>query len=154
MKNSEIDIEAVKSAFDSVKLIKGQVISFGTSDQQGSPNIAPVGSMRIVDNKTVHVLQGELGRTVKNLKNNPKAVFSVTSQPKLRDLLNDKDGNLGYRVYCNFIGTEDSEGAIREESELLLNRIPFYLRRGFLKFIEANIKCLLKFEITDIRKVY
>lgn len=147
------DLAAVRKAFDSIKILKGQIISFGTCDADGNPNIAPIGSMRIVDDKTVHVLQGELGRTMKNLRSNPKAVFSVLGLPGLRSLLKDEDETLGYRVYCNYTGTEDSESALQEELSSILKRMPFLFRRSIAGMIRKRVKRVLRFEITDIRVV-
>jgi predicted pyridoxine 5'-phosphate oxidase superfamily flavin-nucleotide-binding protein len=146
-------MDAVKAAFDSIKLIKGQIISVGTCDADGNPNVAPVGSVRIVDDRTVHLIQGELGRTMKNLKANPRAVFSVVTRPKLRALLKDKDQNLGYRVYGRFTGVDESKEAVRDEADKILSRLPFLLRRSFRGFVEKNLKRVLEFEITSVRAV-
>jgi hypothetical protein len=156
MTTQAIDLQTVQRAFDDLKIIKGQTISFATCDAEGNPNVAPIGSMRIVDHKTVHVLQGFLAQSMANLKANPRAAFSVCLRPRLLDIFKSNGKGkevLGYRVYCNFTGSDDSPEAIRQEYQLIARRVPFFLRRPFLKFCNKNLKRLLKFEITDIREV-
>jgi hypothetical protein len=154
--NQAIDMSAVKQAFDELKVHKGYTVSLATCDAAGIPNVAPVGSARLVDDNTVHVLQAFLGRTVKNVRENPKAAFAVSLKPRVRDVLRGRSGNrelLGYRVYCTFDGVDDSRAAIDEEVRHLLKRLPFWLRKPFLAFLTGNLKRVLKFTITEVRPI-
>lgn len=148
---------AAKKAFDGIKILKGQIISIATCDRDGVPNVAPIGSMRIVDEETVHVLQGFLPRTYSNLKTNPRAMFSVCANSSLWDslrLFKDKTDNaLGYQVYCEYIGADDSKAVVEQESRIISSRVPFYTRGPFLKFCRNNLSRLLKFKIKEVRAI-
>ena len=134
MSNPSVDPIAVQKAFDDVAIIKGQTISFATVDAEGNPNVA---------------------QSVANLEANPKAAFSVTLRPRLRDVFSAKEGKtaMGYRVYCRYTGADDSQEAMEQEYVQILKRIPFFMRRPFLKFCRQNLKRVLKFEVTGIREV-
>ncbi len=157
MKAERTIIEGAKAAFNHIKITKGQYTNIATCDIEGNPNVAPIGSMRIVDDRTVHVLQGFLPKTMKNLRSNPKATFSVCLRPKVLDMLslfNDKkEDRLGYQVYCELEGTDASKEAVAREYRLIADRAPRVLRRFFLKFCEKNLKQLLRFRITGVREI-
>lgn len=150
-------IEGAKNAFNNIKISKGQFMTIATCDSEGNPNVAPIGSMRVVNDKTVHVLQGFLPRTLKNLRTNPKASFSVVlGQSLLQSLLfflSPKNKSLGYQVYCEFKGTDDKKETVERETNQLVNRVPFLFRGVFRKFCKKNLKQLLIFQITDIREI-
>ena len=144
-------------AFNTIRITKGQATSIATCDMDGNPNVAPIGSMRIVDQNTVHVLQGFLARTLSNLKSNPKATFSVCVPPSFRDIFTlfkkNEEGPLGYQVYCELTEMDESKEAVEREYRQLVNRAPRLLRGLFLKFCERNLKRLLRFKILEIREI-
>ena len=143
--------------FNNAKLLKGQVTSIATCDAQGNPNVAPIGSMRVVDENTVHVLQGFLHQTNKNLEVNPKAAFSICLRPKLLDFRNlfkqKEEKPMGYQVYAELINVENSHEAVEREYRQLAHLAPFFLRGLFLKFCRKNLKRLLTFRITGVRAI-
>jgi hypothetical protein len=147
--------QQAQAAFNSIKIMKGQITSIGTCDSEGHPNVAPIGSMRIVDANTVHVLQGFLPRTIKNLESNPRAAFSVTLPTTLGSLISmfrsGDDAPVGYRVYCELTSIEDDNATVKMEAQELLRRVPWLVRRPFKRFCDKNLKRLLKFKILAIR---
>jgi predicted pyridoxine 5'-phosphate oxidase superfamily flavin-nucleotide-binding protein len=151
-------IKAAAKAFNTIKILKGQSVSIATSDNEGTPNVAPIGSMRFVDDSRVHVLQGFLARTGSNLKKNPKATFLVCLRPRLLENINlfrrePNEGVLGYQVTCEYQGSDDSSESVAKESRFLLKRIPWFLRSAFRKFCEKNLKRLLKFKVLEVRAI-
>lgn len=150
-------ITAARKAFNGIKILKGQSISIATCDRDGVPNVAPIGSMRIVDEETVHVLQGFLPRTFGNLRQNPRAMFSVCVRSSLWESLrffrDRSDSALGYQVYCEYTGADDSKTAVQNESHAISNRVPFFLRGLFLKFCRHHLSRLLKFKIKEVRVI-
>lgn len=144
-----------QAAFNTLKITKGQITTIATCDEQGNPDVAPIGSMRVVDEKTVHVLQGFLPRTMKNLERNPRAAFSVTLPATLGTLISmfgkGADAPSGYRMYCEFCGMEESRESIMAEAREISSRVPWVMRKGFRRFIDQNIKRLLTFSIREIR---
>ncbi|MDJ0761430.1 MAG: pyridoxamine 5'-phosphate oxidase family protein [Myxococcota bacterium] len=150
-------IQTATKAFNEAKILKGQTVSIATCDNEGTPNVAPVGSMRIVDEHTVHVLQGFLYKTCNNLKQNPKATFSVCLRPKLSDTVSmfksaPKDV-LGYQLYCEYVGGDETKEAVAKERGEILYRAPVLFRGLFRKFCEKNLSRLLKFRILDVREI-
>jgi hypothetical protein len=148
--------EQARNAFNSIQISKGQVVTIATCDADGVPDLAPIGSMRVVDEHTVHVLQGFLPRTLRNLKINPKAAFSVTLPPttlgSFKTILG-KDANapLGYRMYCELTSIEEEQALVQSEARELTRRAPLLLRGAFLRFCERNLKRLLRFRIVEVR---
>ena len=156
MSNRQTDFETVQNAFNGIRVTKGQYTSIATCDSEGTPNVAPIGSMRIVDEKTVHVLQGYLPRTFANLRQNPKATFSVCLKPKLLDLIDvikETDAPMGYQVTCEFVGVDETEDAVTTECLQIVRRVPLLFRRPFIKFSRNKLKRLLKFNILEVRAV-
>jgi predicted pyridoxine 5'-phosphate oxidase superfamily flavin-nucleotide-binding protein len=151
------DIQAAKNAFNTIKVLKGQAVSIATCDDRGVPNVAPIGSMRIVDDQTVHVLQGFLHKTISNLKKNPKATFSVCLRPSILDSVSmfkeEGDEVLGYQVYCDYVSADGDKTAIIDEFHAIKKRVPFFFRGMFLKFCEKNLSRLLKFRIVSVRAI-
>jgi predicted pyridoxine 5'-phosphate oxidase superfamily flavin-nucleotide-binding protein len=148
---------AAKQAFNTAKIFKGQIVSIATCDTQGNPNTAPIGSMRIVNENTVHVLQGFLGKSLENLENNPKAAFSICLRQRVLSLSNlfaksDKKV-MGYRVYGELVEINDSQEAVKQEYQQLLRRVPWPFKGLFLKFCQKNLKRLLIFKITGMRAI-
>ena len=157
MKDETRQIMKAKKAFDGIKILKGQSISIATCDGDGVPNVAPIGSMRIVDEETVHVLQGFLCRTFGNLKKNPKAMFSVCVNSSLWETIGffkDRSSSvLGYQVYCEYTGADDSRTAVERESRLISNRVPFVFRGLFLRFCRNHLSRILTFKIKEVRVI-
>lgn len=149
--------QGAQKAFNNIKIMKGQYMTIATCDREGNPNVAPIGSMRILDDKTVHVLQGFLPKTFNNLQRNPKASFSVCIQPSLLNFLfffrGQKSTLLGYQVYCEYKGVNGSKEAVEKEYRQLVNRVPFLIRSLFLRFCKKNLKRLLMFELIDVREI-
>jgi Pyridoxamine 5'-phosphate oxidase len=157
MKKDPETLAAAKKAINTAKILKGQYVSIATCDAQGVPNVAPIGSLRIVDENTAHVLQGFLFQSYKNLEGNPKAAFAVCFRPKLGDFFKLFKGSgqdaMGYQVYGELLRVDDSQAAVEQEYRQMLPRMPFFLRRLFLRFCRANLKRLLAFQITGVRKI-
>jgi hypothetical protein len=147
--------QQAQAAFNSLKLMKGQITNIATCDNQGNPNVAPVGTMRIVDQDTVHVLQGLLPRTIQNLESNPRAAFSVTMPMTLRSfasmLFSRDEAPVGYRVYCELTGIDDDKAAVQREAQAIVGRVPRLFRAAFGRFCDQNLKRLLKFRILSVR---
>jgi predicted pyridoxine 5'-phosphate oxidase superfamily flavin-nucleotide-binding protein len=144
-----------QTAFNSIKVMKGQVATIATCDTLGHPNVAPIGSMRVVDFNTVHVLQGLLPRTMKNLQSNPRAAFSVILPMTLGSALSmfrsGNDAAIGYRVYGELTSIEDDQAAVKLEAHDIVKRVPYLLRGAFTRFCDKNLKRILKFRILEIR---
>ncbi len=149
--------ECVQKAFNAINLLKGQYASIATCDDDGNPNVAPAGSVRVVDENTVHVLQGFLPKTLSNLNVNPRAAFSVCTRSNFfRDILSlmsNKKMVMGYRVYCEYVGAEESKDAVEKEGVLVARRAPFIVRRFLLSFLRKNIQRMLIFKIVGIREI-
>jgi hypothetical protein len=148
--------ERAARAFNTANIMKGQVVSIATCDPQGCPNVAPIGSMRVVDANTVHVLQGFLPRTLKNLESNPAAAFSITLRTSmLREiwgmLRKGPDAPIGYRLYGRLVEMSDDRALVHRETQEIVRRMPWFMRRTFAGFCEKNLRRLLSFEIVDIR---
>ena len=151
------DIKSVMRTFNTIAVMKGQYTNIATSDEQGNPNVAPIGSMRMVDETTVHILQGFLPKTMSNLRKNPKAVFSVCLRPTLAGMLatfrEKEEDILGYQVYCTLTGETRDELAITREARIIARRAPFIFRRSLNSFCKKNLKRLLTFTVDDIRAI-
>ena len=149
--------EKLKTMFNGIRPLRGELVGFATHDPDGYPNIAPVGSMRVVDEHTIHVLQGMLPRTMANLRKNPGAVFCVWKRPTLGGILKSvagkEDGCAGYRVYAQFIEEVDDPDAIEREFCHILPRIPWVARRPMKQFFRKNLRKLLRFSIEEIREI-
>ncbi len=149
--------EHAQKTFNTINLLKGQYASIATCDGHGNPNVAPAGSIRIVDENTVHMLQGFLPQTWSNLLANPRAAFSACTRSNLfQDILSLRNNSktvMGYRVYCDYVGAGESKAAIEQEIAAIANRVPFMMRRFLFSFLRKNIQRLLIFKITGIREV-
>jgi uncharacterized pyridoxamine 5'-phosphate oxidase family protein len=154
------NIESAKNAFNHINLLKDQYVSIATADRDGNPNVAPIGSMRIADDNTVHVLQVSLPKTIKNLRENPKAAFSVSFQHSMLDIRSwfsffkgVGNSTLGYQLYGTLTGISDKKEDVSKAVDALFPRVPFFIRGPFRKFCDKNMKRLLTFSIDDIRKI-
>ncbi len=151
------DIEKVKTLLNKMKIMKGQVAHIATCDQNGQPNIAPIGSMRITNDGKVHVVYGYLNKTYSNLKMNPKATFSffqISGMSGFLGFLREKEeGILGYRVYCDYVEAIDNEVKLGNETAHILMKFPWLMRKPFGKFAKKNFKKVLVFTINDIRPI-
>ncbi len=151
-------LAAASQVFNTARVLSGQHVSIATCDTEGRPNVAPVGSMRVVDDSTVHILQGFLHQTCKNLERNPHVAFSICVRPKLSDMLfkmfrRRSDAPMGYQLYGELTGIDDSQQAVEEESLRVAERIPFLVKRPFLRFCKKNLRRLFKFRITGVRPI-
>jgi hypothetical protein len=157
MKTKIENLEHAKQVFNTISILRGQYVNIATADKSGSPNVAPIGSMRIAEDGTIHVLQGFLPRTMKNLREQPKAVFSVCFRKSLLDMilfLKEKDdAALGYQVYSTLRAVSDSHSDVLKEAEAISSRVPFFMRKPFRKFCDKNLKRLLTFSIDEIREI-
>lgn len=155
MNSQQPMFEQAKAAFNSIKILKGQIATMATCDPLGRPNVAPIGSMRVVDSNTVHVLQGLLPRSMKNLETNPRAAFSVILPMTLGSVItmlrSGKDAPSGYRVYCELERIDEDASVVKTAAQGLQNRVPFFLRRPFAQFCSKTLKRLLVFKILEIR---
>ncbi len=148
--------EAAKKVFNNIRVMKGEFTSIATCDDSGNPNVAPIGSMRIMDDHTIHVLQGFLPRTHNNLKMNPKAVFAVRCRDslvkKLFSFIKDpEDEVMGYRVYGSLTQISDSKAVLQREIKAISPRVPWLFRKSFHKFCDARLNHLWVFSLDDIR---
>jgi hypothetical protein len=148
----------VKKAFNELKVTRGQYTNIATSNMDGTPNVAPIGSMRVVDEHTVRVLQGFLPRTLANLRKNPQATFSVCLRQSLVSNLKffgkkDSADILGYQIYCTYKGESDIKEDLDAEITAISNRVPFFVRGPFRTFCNKNLKRVLMFDIKDIRAI-
>jgi hypothetical protein len=152
-----IDFPKVQQAFNRIRPLSGQLVGMATCDPNGIPNIAPVGSMRVVDEETVHVLQGGLPRTMANLQTNPNVAFSVWLKPTLPGIMKSLNGKdevcMGYRVYGTLTGSETDRSIVLQECQHILKRVPWFARKPMAKFFSENLKTLLRFSIREIRVV-
>ena len=60
---------------------------------------------------------------------------------------------LGYRLYCEFSGQDDSKEVVDRECIQLAGRFPFIFRKLGLKFARKILKRLLIFRIKDVRPI-
>ncbi len=51
--------------------------AFATASKNGEPNVTPMGSVFLIDPETIWIGNNYMNRTIKNLKENPKAVLLV-----------------------------------------------------------------------------
>ncbi len=58
---------------------KQHLCHIATCSKEGTPNVAPRGSIRVVDDNTLVVASSVAGKTIANLKENPKVAIAVTS---------------------------------------------------------------------------
>ncbi len=145
--------ERAAHAFNSVAVAKGQVVSIATCDVEGRPNVAPIGSMRVVDSSTVHVLEGFLSRT---LNQNPHAAFSVTVRFSVFSSISDvvrpnQKEVLGYRLYGKLAQIDESRALIDTETREIVKRAPWLFRKAFAGFCEKNLRPLLTFDVLVLR---
>jgi len=148
--------ERLQAMFNGIRPLRGELVGFATHDPDGYPNIAPVGSMRVVDECTIHVLQGMLPRTLENLRKDPRAAFSVWKRPTLRGVLESvagKDECAGYRIYGKLIEEVDDPDMIQREIPYILPRIPWVARRAMKQFFRKHLRKLLRFSIEEIREI-
>ncbi len=150
------DIEKVKTLLNKMRIMKGQVPHIATCDQNGQPNLAPIGSMRITNDGKVHAIYGYLNKTYSNLKENPKATFLIFQMPGLTrffDLIREKEEILGYRVYCDYVETINNEAKLGKETAHTLMKLPWLMRKPFGKFAKKNFKKVWVFRINEIRPI-
>ncbi len=150
-------LAAAGQIFNTAKVLRGQHVSMATCGPDGVPNVAPVGSMRVVDENTVHVLQGFLHQSFKNLEWNPKVAFSICVRPKILDFFRTSRGKdeapMGYQIYGELTQVDDSKDVVEQEYRFIGTRIPFFLRRPVLRFCRKTLKRLLAFRITGVRAI-
>ena len=92
------------------------------------------------------------------MKENPKATFLAYHRFKISNAFKlfktGKEADpLGYQVYCEFIGVDESKDHMYDEYMALVRKFPFFLRKIFLKFCETMMKRILKFRIIAIREI-
>ncbi len=108
----------------------------GTANKDGKPNIAHLGSPRMVDEKTVVVGLGE-NRTLANLKANPYAVYTILEPGKTVPEWK------GVRVYLKALSIEDS-------GELLDGIKDSFIKKGN-EGAAKMMKYAVSLEITELR---
>ena len=65
-----------ENMIETLKSVK--IFSFATSSKSGEPNVVPVGMLILQDDKeTVWIVDNFMDKTLKNVKENPKASFYV-----------------------------------------------------------------------------
>jgi hypothetical protein len=124
--------------------------SLATVDSEGNPNVCPCGSARMLDENKICALSGYFDKTLKNLKNNAKAVF-LAERPLEQQFIAhfEQTGEMpypiGYRYYCTLTDISQDEKAIE----------PW--RNGLAAMtgnrIANKINLLLTFELKEIREI-
>lgn len=56
---------------------KNNIVFLATADENGTPNVVPIGLAKPLDNKSVLLVANFMKKTIKNLENNPKASIIV-----------------------------------------------------------------------------
>ncbi len=116
----------------------GRIGILGTADSQGQPNVAYFGSPRLMENGTLVMGLGS-NRSLKNLEQNPKAVFLAIAESPVTFT------TAGYRLYLNV-------RELRKEGPLLdgiRGKIAQLAGSDAAKMIQAAVV----FEVTEIRQL-
>lgn len=108
----------------------------GTVSKDGKPNIAHLGSPRMVDEKTVVAGLGQ-NRTLANLQENPYAVFTILEPGKTIQEWK------GVRVYLKVVSVQTS-------GELLDGIREVLIKKGN-ESAAKMMKAAVSFEITELR---
>jgi len=116
----------------------GRIGILGTADGQGQPNVAYFGSPRLMENGTLVMGLGS-NRSLKNLEQNPKAVFLAIAESPVSFT------TAGYRLYLN-VRELQKEGALLEG---IREKIAQHAGSDAAKMIQAAVV----FDITEIRKL-
>ena len=124
--------------------------SLATVDSEGNPNVCPCGSARMLDENKICAVCGYFDKTLKNLKNNAKAVFlAYKTLDQEFSAHFEQTGEMlypiGYRYYCTLTDISQDEKAIEPWRSGLAavhgNRIA------------SKINLLLTFEVKEIREI-
>ena len=70
-----IMVKLTQEMIDAFKATKQ--FAFATASKNGEPNVTPMGSVFLIDPETVWIGNNFMNRTIKNLKENPRAVLLV-----------------------------------------------------------------------------
>jgi hypothetical protein len=66
------------------EIIKEQLAYVGTSSKDGIPNVAPKGSMQMVDDETLAFAEGVGKKTLENLRQNPRITVAYVDLEKFK----------------------------------------------------------------------
>ncbi|MBL7212710.1 MAG: pyridoxamine 5'-phosphate oxidase family protein [Desulfobacteraceae bacterium] len=114
----------------------GRIGTLGTADKQGQPNVAYFGSPRLMEDGTIIMGLGS-NRTLKNLEENPLAVFfCVTESPVTFK-------TPGYRMYLK-VREIQKEGPVLDGVK---EAIAKHAGPGAAKMIVAGVV----FDVTEVR---
>ncbi len=108
----------------------------GTTNKEGKPNIAHLGSPRMIDEKTIIAGLGQ-NRTLANLQENPFAVFTILEPGKT--MIEWK----GIRIYLKVV-------SIQTSGELLDNIKDTLIKKGG-ESAAKMMKAAVSFEIIELR---
>ncbi|RLG22194.1 hypothetical protein DRN72_02640 [Methanosarcinales archaeon] len=109
-----VDIEDVRKVFDDPKASK----AIATIDEDGWPHVAPVGSLRMVDENTFAFAVVAMKKTKENLLRDGKAsLLAFTSLPEIG----------GYKVKATFVRFENS-GKLFDAFSQALRELGFDVR--------------------------
>ncbi|MCQ2056399.1 MAG: pyridoxamine 5'-phosphate oxidase family protein [archaeon] len=56
---------------------KMKVIYLATASKEGTPNVVPIGAMRLMDDETLWIVDNFMKKTLKNILENPIAAFDI-----------------------------------------------------------------------------
>lgn len=134
---------------------RGVYVSLATVDEQGQPDVAPVGTAVVRDDGTLFLLQGPLGRTYQNLGSNPNAVLMVTDHSLLRWIRFFFTGHYGcshgWRLYCRF--REELPLGEPYISESLIAKFGGARDTKGGRAIVSTLQRVLLFDVNDVREI-
>lgn len=114
------------------EMAKGGIFMLATSSKKGEPNVVPIGMLFLMpDCETVWVIDNYMKKTLANVKENPKASFSVWN----------RDGKIAFQVKGDV--TVENSGADYEKAVEIAHS----------KKMEYPAKNLLKIKITEVYSV-
>jgi predicted pyridoxine 5'-phosphate oxidase superfamily flavin-nucleotide-binding protein len=92
---------------------KQGIFVLGTADLKGTPNVVPIGAIKLLDDKTILVSDQYFLKTLNNLKKNPKVALSFweTEKGEGYQIKGDATIHIEGKIY------EETVEWIRERSE-------------------------------------
>lgn len=70
-----------------------------TCSKDGTPNVAPMGAMKIVDDETILISDQFMNKTLKNLKENPKVSIAFWGEKGGYQVKGDVEIHVGDKVF-------------------------------------------------------
>lgn len=129
-------MEVNDEVWDLVNMRKPAQGFLATADKKGRCDAACIGSLQLSDRETMTMLIGD-GRTLKNLKQNPRAVFMTTQGDAVEDVK-------GCRVYLEVASIVESGPVIDKGREMLAAAVT-------PETAADSIKAFVTFKVTAVR---